>query len=76
LADETVRKTRLLVDFSADTWVHLAGVFFSTIIGGAFAFGVGLNMATDAFWDRWNKGVSVHQFPVSQDSRPLLVSIP
>lgn len=67
-AEETVRRRgRSLLPLLTPRF-HLTGVFFSTVIGGAFAFGVGLNIATDAFWDRWNKGVSVPDFLFTRPS--------
>jgi hypothetical protein len=62
LAEETVGRRSGSPISLLTRGIYLTGVFFSTIVGGAFAFGVGLNMGTDAFWDRWNKGVSVHEY--------------
>ncbi|KAF8138690.1 ubiquinol-cytochrome C reductase UQCRX/QCR9-like protein, partial [Boletus edulis] len=31
-------------------------VFVSSIFVGAFAFGVGFDVAVQSFWDHWNKG--------------------
>jgi len=61
LAEETVGKRAVSSISLLTRGSYLTGVFFSTIIGGAFTFGIGLNIGADAFWDRWNKGVSVHE---------------
>ncbi len=38
----------------------------TSIFAGAFAFGVGFDIGVTAFWDRWNRGVSVvHHYPWS-----------
>ncbi|KAG6331035.1 hypothetical protein ID866_8056, partial [Astraeus odoratus] len=31
-------------------------VFVSTIFAGAFAFGIGFDVAVTKFWDNWNQG--------------------
>ncbi|KAF9247113.1 ubiquinol-cytochrome C reductase UQCRX QCR9-like protein [Melanogaster broomeanus] len=31
-------------------------VYVSAIFAGAFAFGVGFDVAVQSFWDRWNQG--------------------
>lgn len=38
-----------------------AGVFVTSIFAGAFAFGVGFDVAVQSFWDHWNKGVSYNK---------------
>lgn len=43
----------------------LSGVFFASIMGGAFAFGISFNAGTNAFWDHWNKGVcGLYSLPI------------
>jgi hypothetical protein len=42
-----------------------AGVFFTAVMGGAFAFGISFNAGTNAFWDNWNKGVRIVLFSTS-----------
>jgi hypothetical protein len=44
------------------TLTPIAGVFFTAVMGGAFAFGVSFNAGTNAFWDHWNKGVRMIPF--------------
>ncbi|OBZ76270.1 Cytochrome b-c1 complex subunit 9 [Grifola frondosa] len=39
-----------------NTIVKRNSVFVPTIFAGAFAFGVGFDVAITAFWDNWNKG--------------------
>jgi len=31
-------------------------VYVTSILTGAFAFGVGFDLGIEAFWDRWNRG--------------------
>ena len=35
----------------------LIGVYVTSIFVGAFAFGVGFDVAVSNFWDNWNRGV-------------------
>ncbi|KAH7888004.1 ubiquinol-cytochrome C reductase [Phlebopus sp. FC_14] len=39
-----------------NTIVKRNSVYVSTIFAGAFAFGLGFDVAVSSFWDRWNKG--------------------
>lgn len=48
--------------FWIPTLTPSAGVFFTAVMGGAFAFGISFNAATNAFWDNWNKGVRMIPF--------------
>ncbi|KIJ70489.1 hypothetical protein HYDPIDRAFT_35866 [Hydnomerulius pinastri MD-312] len=36
--------------------VRRNSVYVSTIFAGAFAFGVGFDVAIQSFWDKWNQG--------------------
>ena len=36
---------------------HLIGVYVTSIFVGAFAFGVGFDVAVSKLWDNWNRGV-------------------
>jgi hypothetical protein len=36
---------------------YLIGVYVTSIFVGAFAFGVGFDVAVSNFWDNWNRGV-------------------
>jgi Ubiquinol-cytochrome C reductase, UQCRX/QCR9 like len=35
----------------------LPGVYVTSIFVGAFAFGIGFDVAVSRFWDSWNRGV-------------------
>ncbi|KAH7103008.1 putative ubiquinol-cytochrome c reductase complex 7.3 kda protein [Auriculariales sp. MPI-PUGE-AT-0066] len=39
-----------------NTFFRRNSVFVTSIFAGAFAFGVGFDVAVTSFWDRWNKG--------------------
>ncbi|THG93215.1 hypothetical protein EW145_g8436 [Phellinidium pouzarii] len=39
-----------------NTFFKRNSVYVSTIFAGAFGFGIGFDLATTAFWDRWNQG--------------------
>ncbi len=36
---------------------HPTGVYVTSIFVGAFAFGIGFDVAVSRFWDNWNRGV-------------------
>jgi Ubiquinol-cytochrome C reductase, UQCRX/QCR9 like len=38
------------------------GVYVTSILAGAFAFGVGFDVGIESFWDKWNRGVSGRVF--------------
>jgi len=39
-----------------NTIVKRNSVYVTTILVGAFAFGVGFDVGITSFWDRWNRG--------------------
>ncbi|KZW04438.1 ubiquinol-cytochrome C reductase [Exidia glandulosa HHB12029] len=45
-----------LADIFYTTVVRRNSVYVTSIFAGAFAFGVGFDIAVTSFWDRWNKG--------------------
>ncbi|KDQ64914.1 hypothetical protein JAAARDRAFT_28568 [Jaapia argillacea MUCL 33604] len=39
-----------------NTLVKRNSVYVSAIFAGAFAWGIGFDVAVTSFWDRWNQG--------------------
>jgi len=52
----TYQRDRQLSTAFYNTFVKRNSVYVTSIFAGAFAFGIGFDVAVSNFWDNWNRG--------------------